>query len=202
MVLDKFSEVLNDAINYFILGDIQLLSAYKTDLGLPDDLARELTTSSTGDDIVENGIIIPMVGIENCPYTIIFHSQRSSVELLKDDSQLQVRQDGYVLKVENGTVFLFTWRILENFTDASVAGLIERYRLQHRPLVALENGWYTVEIFGGLTMQEVETRMDNGKIISDKEFEPTLEFVFTAVAEQREFTADINYAFKLTDTGY
>ena len=39
----EFSEVLNDLIDYFLLGDIQLLEQFKEDHDLPDDLARAFT---------------------------------------------------------------------------------------------------------------------------------------------------------------
>ena len=41
----KFTEVLNDLVNYFILGDILLLESWKRANNLSDDLATEFTTN-------------------------------------------------------------------------------------------------------------------------------------------------------------
>ena len=63
----KFTEVLNDFINYFILGDILLLERWKLSSNHSDNLAMEFTTNESGDNVVLDGIILPMVGIENFP---------------------------------------------------------------------------------------------------------------------------------------
>ncbi len=167
MTPHKFSEVLNDTINYFILGDIRLLQKYKLDKTLPDDLATELTTNETGDEVVEKGIIIPMIGVENYPYTVMFHESIDTVELLRQDNELQLRQSGYILQVENGEVHLFTWRILEDFTEKKLERLLYNYSHQNKPNVKLDNGWYDVEIFGGLTTQETEVVNLNGEMVVD-----------------------------------
>lgn len=77
----EFSEVLNDLIDYFLLGDIRLLKRYKTENNLPDDLASEFTTTDSGDNAVLQGIVIPLAGIENHPYTIIFNVSDETPEL-------------------------------------------------------------------------------------------------------------------------
>lgn len=91
----KFTEVLNDLINYFILGDILLLESWKQSNNHSDNLAMEFTTNESGDNVVLDGIILPMVGIENYPYTIIFNLSDDTPELLKTDNCLQFRRDGY-----------------------------------------------------------------------------------------------------------
>lgn len=68
----EFSEVLNDLVDYFILGDIQLLQRYKEEHDLPDDLAGAFTSSDVGDQAVFDGIVLPLAGVENLPYRIIF----------------------------------------------------------------------------------------------------------------------------------
>lgn len=45
----RFTEVLNDLVNYFILGDILLLENWKCANNLSDDLAMEFTTNESGD---------------------------------------------------------------------------------------------------------------------------------------------------------
>ena len=69
----KFTEVLNDLVNYFILGDILLLESWKRANNLSDDLATEFTTNESGDRAFSEGIVIPMSGIENYPYTVLFN---------------------------------------------------------------------------------------------------------------------------------
>ncbi|OUP17081.1 hypothetical protein B5F29_14115 [Lachnoclostridium sp. An196] len=59
----KFTEVLNDLVNYFILGDILLLENWKQVNHLSDDLATEFTTNESGDRVLAEGIVIPMTGI-------------------------------------------------------------------------------------------------------------------------------------------
>ena len=70
----KFTEVLNDLVNYFILGDILLLESWKRANNLSDDLATEFTTNESGDRAFSEGIVIPMSGIENYPYGRIFQT--------------------------------------------------------------------------------------------------------------------------------
>lgn len=67
----EFVEVLNDLIDYFLIGDLRLLKKYKDDHELSDDLASEFASNDSGDRAVEGGIVIPLAGIENYPYTII-----------------------------------------------------------------------------------------------------------------------------------
>ena len=47
----KFTEVLNDLVDYFILGDILLLEEWKKDNNLSDDLATEFTINESGDRV-------------------------------------------------------------------------------------------------------------------------------------------------------
>lgn len=67
----RFTEVLNDLVNYFLLGDILLLEDWKQANHLSDDLAMEFTTNESGDRIFAEGIVIPMTGIENYPYRLM-----------------------------------------------------------------------------------------------------------------------------------
>lgn len=68
----EFSEVLNDLVDYFLVGDIQLLDHFKQTHQLPDDLAREFTHGDSGDLAVQRGVVLPLAGIDNLPYHIIF----------------------------------------------------------------------------------------------------------------------------------
>ena len=185
----KFTEVLNDLINYFILGDILLLESWKQSNSLSDNLAMEFTTNESGDNVVLDGIILPMIGIENYPYTIIFNLSNDTPELLKTDSHLQFRRDGYSLKVENNILMLFTWRILEQFTNERANALLNHYRQHKRPMIEIENGWYSIEVLGGETLQ-------------DSYYEPTYEFVLRKTEGKGPAVFDSNTNFKIVSSTY
>ncbi|OUS76249.1 hypothetical protein B1748_13380 [Paenibacillus sp. MY03] len=185
----KFTDVLNDLVNYFVLGDILLLESWKQSNNLPDNLAMEFTTNENGDNVVLDGIILPMVGIENYPYTIIFNLSGDTPELLKTDSRLQFRRDGYSLKVENNMLMLFTWRILEQFTNERVNALLNHYRQHNRPMIEIENGWYNIEILGGETLQ-------------DSYYEPTFEFILQKTDKKGPAEFDIHSDFMIESSAY
>lgn len=186
----EFVEVLNDLIDYFLIGDLGLLKKFKDDNALSDDLATEFVSNESADRAVEEGIVIPLAGIENYPYTIIFNLSDDVPELLKPQSRLQHRCGGYLLRVENRQLLLFTWRILQNFTDADIESLQERYRQPGRPQIALENGLYDVEIFGG-------------EVLRGEHYEPAFEFVLKKT-ERADITSevDINYRFTIDSSTY
>ena len=66
-MLYKFDEILNDLMDYFILGDPEYLLQYRIKNSLPEDLLTEFTTHDTGDVAVEQGIFIPMIGVNPVP---------------------------------------------------------------------------------------------------------------------------------------
>lgn len=185
----KFTEVLNDLIDYFILGDILLLESWKQSNSLSDNLAMEFTTNESGDNVVHDGIILPMAGIENYPYTIIFNLSGDTPELLKTDSRLQFRREGYSLKVENNIFMLFTWRVLEQFTNERVNALLNHYKQYKKPIIEIKNGWYSIEILGGETLQ-------------DSDYEPTFEFVLRKAEKKGTAEFDINADFKIESSTY
>ena len=185
MSIYKFNEVLNDTINYFLLVDILNLNNYKIQNNLSNYLANELTTNKSGDEIIEKGILIPMYGIENYPYTIIFNLSNEIPELLKEENQLQIRQNGYILKIESGNLMLFTWWILNDFTEEKINKLLELYKQHNKPLIEIEKGWYEVEILGGLT------------ITDEKELEPTFEFIIKQTNKPADFKADASKLYYL-----
>lgn len=71
-----FTEVLNDLVNYFLLGDMQSLWEWKQKQDLMDDLATEFTSNDSVDQAIQEGLLIPMNGIKNYPYTIIYYNFR------------------------------------------------------------------------------------------------------------------------------
>ena len=187
----EFTEVLNDLVDYFILGDISLLESWKAENSLGDDLGAEFTSNESGDRAAREGIVIPMAGIENYPYNILFTLDDEAPEFLKTGHHLQHRRAGYVLKIENNSLLLYTWRILNAFTSANVSALIERYRgLGGRPIIELENGWYDVEILAG-------------ELLRNGDFEPAFEFILRkAKTEPVTSQADIDYRFTIRSQTY
>ena len=67
----RFTEVLNDLVNYFLLGDILLLEDWKQANHLSDDLAMEFTTNESGDRVFDEGIVIPVLKTIPIPYCSI-----------------------------------------------------------------------------------------------------------------------------------
>ena len=186
----RFTEVLNDLVNYFLLGDILLLEDWKQANHLSDDLAMEFTTNESGDRVFSEGIVIPMTGIENYPYTILFNLSGDRPELRKERNRLQLRKSGYSLKVDHNMLMLFTWPILEQFTPEKVNDLISYYRVHKKPMIELANGWYHIEILGGETLQ-------------DGDYEPTFEFVIQpATNEEATINSDMNFSFEITSSAY
>ena len=186
----KFTEVLNDLVNYFIFGDILLLEDWKRTNNLSDDLATEFTTNESGDRVFAEGIAIPMTGIENYPYIILFNLSGDRPELCKGKNRLQFRKSGYSLKVNHNTLMLFTWPILKQFTPEKVKDLISCYRVYNKPMIELANGWYHIEILGGETLQ-------------DGDYEPTFEFVIQPAAnEEATINTDMNFSFEITSSAY
>ncbi len=181
----EFPEVLNDLVDYFLVGDLLLLKRYQEQHGLSDDVATAFTTSDSGDRAVLEGVVIPLAGIENHPYTVIFTLDDATPELLKTGSRLQHRRGGYVLRVEHRSIMLYTWRILERFNDATVDALLARYREPGRPVIEIDNGWYQVDILGG-------------EVPRNGWFEPAFEFVLKKTAAPGDASqVDINYRFSI-----
>lgn len=201
MSIYKFTEVLNDTLSYFLLGDLIALNNYKKAHQLPDNLAKEFTTQETGDRVVLDGIMIPLSDVANYPYTIIFNLS-ATPELLQPGNQLQLRQDGYILKVESGSIMLYTWWILNNFTDERVAEKIQYARAHQLPLIELESGWYHVEILGGQILQSSEITNQQGEKVTLSGLEPAFEFLITKAEIQGNCTADIFRSYRLESEAY
>ncbi|NJB35795.1 hypothetical protein [Croceivirga sp. JEA036] len=195
--MTKFTEVLNDTIDYFLLGDVELLLYYKEKNNLSNDLATEFTTNDSGDEIVKNGILLPMSKIVNQPYTIIFKTTKNKSEFEKSENELIFKKSGYILKVENRKVVLFTWWFLNDFSDEKVRELMKTPNKWNKPFYEIKNGWYDIDIFGGFTKQESKYKDVNGNIISDSSLEPTLEFSFIRRVRKGDFKANVNESFEL-----
>lgn len=189
MQVYKFYEVLNDLFSYFLLADIDVLKRFQLHNHLPNDLATEFTKNATGDKVVLDGVMIPLSQIENYPYTIIFNLG-NNVELLKPSNDLQISQKNYVLNVESGRIYLFTWRALQNFDSEHLNQLIKL-----KPTIPLENGWYQVDIYAGQTWQTFENN-------DAPTFEPTIEFVLKKRTHKPVCQADIFTAYHINSNNY
>lgn len=193
MAVYKFEEVLNDLMDYFILGDVDYLMQYKIENDLPDDLLTEFTSKETGDQVVEEGVMIPMIGIGNYPYTVYFNLSDDIPELLKPENNLQHQRDGYCLNVMNGRIYLYTIPYLRNFTIETI-DVLKKFK---QATIELPNGFYSVSVLAGLTRQEIEITTESGEMASIQEMEPTFEFLIKSAVEKPDFTADFNYQFQV-----
>jgi len=180
-------------MDYFILGDVDYLFQYKEENNLPDDLLTEFTTKETGDEAVENGVIVPMIGVENHPYTIYFNLLDENSILLKPENDLQHQREGYCLRVVNERIYLYTIPYLKDFTTTKIEAL---KKFKHAT-IELQNGWYTVSILAGLTKQIEEVKTVKGEIKTIETMEPTFEFLLKPSKDKPVFTADFNYQFKV-----
>ena len=194
----KFSEILNDLVDYFLLGDPHYLLQYKAERALPDDLLTEFTTQETGDQVVTDGILIPLSQVNNYPYTIIFNLDDDPPELLREGNDLQIRQDGYRLKVEHGRIYLFTMPYLRQFTKETVA----RLEQLQRAAIDISNGWYQVSILAGQTKQLSTFAGKNGEMLTHIVMEPTFEFLIKPVTGAPDYAGDINRSFAIRSDEY
>ncbi|WP_087500163.1 hypothetical protein [Pseudomonas sp. SID14000] len=181
----EFSEVLNDLVDYFLLGDIQLLERFKQEHELPDDLAHAFTHGDSGDQAVREGVVLPLAGVDNLPYRILFTLDNHTPALCEPGSRLKHRRNGYVLQVEHGALMLYTWRILQHFTPKTLGDLMARYQVPGRPIIELDNGWYDVEVLAGA-------------LVRDGLYEPAFEFVLKKRWSRGEAAGvDTGYVFGL-----
>lgn len=184
-----FTEVLNDLVNYFLLGDMQSLWEWKQKQDLMDDLATEFTSNDSVDQAIQEGLLIPMNGIKNYPYTIIFDIEENQITLLQKEHRLQFHHQNFYIKVEHETLVLFTWHILHHFTRDAVEHYIEQQKQFQKPIVSLANGWYHISILGGETLQ-------------NDIFEPTIEFVLQQT-DRPDIHQDMMYhTFTISSSSY
>ncbi|GEQ86258.1 hypothetical protein ULMS_17660 [Patiriisocius marinistellae] len=73
---------------------------------MPNNLLTEFTTQESGNIAVENGVIIPLIGIEYHPYIIYFNLSNEIPELLKPKNKLLHKREGFCLRVKNVRIYL------------------------------------------------------------------------------------------------
>ncbi|MGO3759548.1 MAG: hypothetical protein ACTJGQ_11940 [Agrococcus casei] len=184
----KFDEILNDLIDYFLLADVRGLWDFSRRSGLSPDLAAELTTTDAAERAVAEGALLPIPGVENLPYTVAFVTAPDTPELRDPRSLLVHEGDAYALRVDQGSLELFTWRVLEDFTESTVDALLEQYSRAGGPRIALENGWYRADVLAGWL-----TRADDSK--------PACEFVLTKIDDRPMSTSiDLSRRYSLAES--
>ena len=170
-------ECLNDLMDYFIVVDTEQLYRFQEQEGLPKDLLTEFTTQESGDTAVSEGIILPIRGIQNLPYTVFFNEGDASVfHQLAGDTRHQ--KSGYRLQVQSGSIHLITMPNLRNWDRSHP---LPSWKPKH----SLASGWYSVTVIAGFIAQEGD-------------LEPTIDFWLKPSPAKPKFTADIAYGFDLT----
>lgn len=148
----QFNEVLNDLYSYFLLADVVVLRDYQQQNQLSNDLAHEFTTTNYGNEVVTNGTMIALAGIENYPYTIVFNLDDAPV-LLQEKNKLMLRENGYLISIQSGKLTLLTWRVLQDFDDTMLND-IANHKPYPRPSIDLDNGWYQIDVLAGMVDEE------------------------------------------------
>lgn len=185
----QFNEILNDLVNYFFLGDLLLLQDWKQEHHLSDQLSMEFTTNESADLAMEEGIFLPMYGIENYPYTILFTFETEPAQLLKKENRLQFCYDDYSIKVAHHELMLYTWPLLTDFTPEHVDAWINQGKQRGKAIIELDNGWYHVTVLGG-------------ECLKAEVWEPTLEFILQRIDQQREGNGNPNANFRIHSSTY
>ena len=174
-----FDEVLNDLMDYFILGDPDYLLKFKDEHHLPDDLITEFTTQDSVDEAVEQGVLVPICGVENHPYMAYFNLSGDEPILSQQENQILHSQDGYCLYIANERLYLYTMPYLRGFTAEKIE-ILKR----NRDSIPIANGWYSVSVLAGLVTD------------TDEQY-PAFEFVIRPADKQPDYTADYSYRFAI-----
>ncbi len=177
----RFVGAVNDTYDWFILADVANLNRLQQQHQLGSDLLEVLTTTDIGDEVVEQGVMLPLMGIANLPYTILFNLGEISAFTQANVAPTH-QQYGYVIEVISGQLHLFTVPYLQDWSKRS-PNLIELAKQQLRPSVQLANGWYSVTV--------------NAGDIEAEECTSVIEFCLQPMPQQPAFTADVSYQFAL-----
>ncbi len=179
----EFTECLNDTWDYFFLTDPRTLSEFQSREKLGSDLLNAFTTSDAAERAVENGVMIPMGGIANFPYTILFNLDDEPSPFAPGDVQL--RDSGHILQVQGDSLSLVTAPYLRDWPASRELPAFTEIR----PSLSMEPGWYTVAITGG-------------EVVRHSGHEPAFEFAVRRSTERPTYTADMNFRFILTSREY
>ena len=132
----KFGECLNDLRDWFLLGDPERLSLFQSSEGLGPNLVEAFTQTDAADKAAALGVLVPMTGIANYPYTIVFTivqeenggpsvlfesdettSAGESSATTNNTNNLQLSRPGYLLEVVSSKIILFTMPYLLNWPN-------------------------------------------------------------------------------------
>lgn len=162
----RWSEVLNDCYDLWILADIEVMTSFQQAHGLPDDLLSAFTRGDTVDVAVAQGVLLPMSGIVNQPYTLLFRGPDDASTFDRPTAELQVDRPGYGLRVTSGALGCITVPYLRQWNVGGLDRLRGAMDRGVRQRIPLEPGFYDVRVRGGLVDDEA-----------------TFEFVLEQVAE-------------------
>lgn len=192
----QFNRCLTNGMDYFIGADPYALLDFKKRNNLDDDLLTEFTTNDSGDNVVTEGIMIPLEKCAIVPHTIYVNFSEKNRVLTNEESDFQFKEGSYPLKIVSGIFCVFAIDYLENFTEEAVENIIILYRDKNYAIIDLDNGWYSVEILAGLTQQNFEKSSYHwGEIMDD--MEPTFEFCLHKQVEKPKLTAKLNREYKI-----
>ena len=155
----------------FVIYEPKLLREYLRRNELRNNNILEyFTETNHGDTITKNGIVIPMMGMENDYYNF------SLVENMNDRIILDNKfsSNGLIMQIVSGEINIIG---IGYFTNIERLFTINKNKILK---FCIKNGWYEVEITGG--------------IIEDELF---YELLFTKMEVKPKFNGDINFLYKI-----
>lgn len=176
----RYVGAVNDTYDWFLLADVANINHLKEQRNLGTNLLEVLTTTEIGDMVAAEGILIPLMGIDNLPYTIVFNVNEPSTFTQAGLTPTH-QQDGYVIEIISGQITLFTVPYLIDWSAHSPR-LLAATSTTH-PCAPLANGWYRLQV--------------NVGDMHDEDCSSVIEFCLQPVAQAPEFSADVNYQFAL-----
>ncbi|MEZ4322601.1 MAG: hypothetical protein R3F61_34360 [Myxococcota bacterium] len=147
--MQRFTEVLNDFFDLWILADPEVLTRFQQERGLSDDLVDAFTRGDTVDVALAEGVLLPMSGIVNQPYTVVFRRPDERSVFDATGAELQVERRGYGLRVTSGVVVLITVPYLRRWNEEGRARLRAAVDAGVRQPVRMDSGFYAVSVLGG-----------------------------------------------------
>ena len=122
--------------------------------GLSDDLVDAFTRGDTVDLALADGVLLPMSGVANQPYTAVFRRSDKPSVFGGTDADLQVERHGYGLRVTSGVIGLITVPYLRRWNDEGRARLRAAVERGARQAATVEPGFYAVSVLGGIVAED------------------------------------------------
>lgn len=155
--MQTFTEVLNDFFDLWLLADPEVLTRFQRSQDLPDDLLQAFTRGDAVDIALADGVLLPMSGIANQPYTVVFRSSDDPSVFRRPGEKgadLQVERQGYGLRVRSGSVCLITVPYLRRWNDEGRARLQAAVEAGVRQSAEVAPGFYAVSVLGGMVADD------------------------------------------------